>query len=134
MHNSLFIDSLGKLVLRIAVGVMILMHGIYKIQHPESLDFISNMLANIDLPPAVAYGVYVGEVVGPLMIILGIFSRMGGLIVVVNMIFAIVLAHQPQLFDLTSNGGWALELQGFYLLCGLAVALLGSGRFAVKPD
>lgn len=134
MHNSLFIDSLGKLVLRIAVGVMILMHGIYKIQHPESLDFISNMLANIDLPPAVAYGVYVGEVVGPLMIILGIYARMGGLIVVVNMIFAIVLAHQPQLFDLTSNGGWALELQGFYLLCGLAVALLGSGRFAAKPD
>lgn len=134
MHNSLFIDSLGKLVLRIAVGVMILMHGIYKIQHPESLDFISNMLADIDLPPAVAYGVYVGEVVGPLMIILGIYARMGGLIVVVNMIFAIVLAHQPQLFDLTSNGGWALELQGFYLLCGLAVALLGSGRFAAKPD
>lgn len=134
MHNSLFIDSLGKLVLRIAVGVMILMHGIYKIQHPESLNFISNMLADIDLPPAVAYGVYMGEVVGPLMIILGIFSRMGGLIVVVNMIFAIVLAHQPQLFDLTSNGGWAIELQGLFLLGGLAVALLGSGRFAVKPD
>ncbi|GAB1719334.1 MAG: DoxX [Nitrosospira sp.] len=134
MHNSLFIDSLGKLVLRIAVGVMILMHGIYKIQHPESLDFISNMLADIDLPPAVAYGVYMGEVVGPLMMILGIFSRMGGLIVVVNMIFAIVLAHQPQLFDLTSNGGWAIELQGLFLLGSLAVALLGSGRFAAKPD
>lgn len=134
MHNSHFIDSLGKLVLRIAVGVMILMHGIYKIQHPESIDFIRKMLADIDLPPEVAYGVYMGEVVGPLMIILGIFSRMGGLIVIVNMIFAIVLAHQPQLFDLTSNGGWALELQGFYLLCGLAVALLGSGRFAIKPD
>ncbi|MBN9124663.1 MAG: GntR family transcriptional regulator [Nitrosospira sp. 56-18] len=134
MHNSLFIDSLGKLVLRIAVGVMILMHGIYKIQHPESLDFISNMLADIDLPPAVAYGVYVGEVVGPLMMILGIFSRMGGLIVVVNMIFAIVLAHQPQLYDLTSNGGWAIELQGLFLLGSLAVALLGSGRFAAKPD
>ncbi|MBN9126710.1 MAG: DoxX family protein [Nitrosospira sp.] len=134
MHNSIFIDSLGKLVLRIAVGVMILMHGIYKIQHPESLDFISNMLADIDLPPAVAYGVYVGEVVGPLMMILGIFSRMGGLIVVVNMIFAIVLAHQPQLYDLTSNGGWAIELQGLFLLGSLAVALLGSGRFAAKPD
>ncbi len=32
------------------------------------------------------------------------------------------------------HGGWRLELQAFYLLGALAVVLMGSGRFAIKPD
>jgi putative oxidoreductase len=56
------------------------------------------------------------------------------LIVVVNMLFAIWLAHSADIFSLTEHGGWALELQGFYLFSGLALIFLGSGRYAVKPD
>ncbi len=68
------------------------------------------------------------------MIILGIYARFGGLLIAGNMIFAIVLAHAGELFSLTKNGAWALELRGFYLLCGLAISFLGSRRIAVKPD
>jgi len=50
------------------------------------------------------------------------------------MIFAVVLAHTGDIFSLTQHGGWALELQAFYLLGGISVALLGSGKFAIKPD
>jgi putative oxidoreductase len=50
------------------------------------------------------------------------------------MIFAIFLVHSHQLLMLTKQGGWQLELQGFYLFCGLALAFLGSGKIAVKPD
>jgi putative oxidoreductase len=50
------------------------------------------------------------------------------------MIFALLLAHSAQLLTLSKTGGWALELQGFYLLTGLALFFLGSGRIAVKPD
>jgi putative oxidoreductase len=32
------------------------------------------------------------------------------------------------------HGGWALELQGFYLLGGLVVAMFGSGKLAFRPD
>jgi putative oxidoreductase len=91
-------------------------------------------LGDIGLPQFIAYGVYLGEVIAPLMIILGIFTRIGGVIVVGNMIFAIVLAHSAHLLLLTEHGGWRLELQGFYLFCGLAIALLGSGKYAVKAD
>lgn len=127
-------DNLGKLILRVTVGVLILLHGVHKIFNPGSLDFISKQLSSINLPHALAYGVYVGEVIAPLMIILGIFSRVGGLLVFGNMIFAIVLAHRSELFTLTGTGGWALELQGFYLFSGLAVLFLGSGRIAIRPD
>ncbi|MEO6564093.1 MAG: DoxX family protein [Nitrosospira sp.] len=134
MRNPFHNDALGKLILRLTVGILILLHGTFKILHPGSLDFISKQLAGINLPPALAYGVYAGEIIAPLMIILGFFSRLGGLLVFGNMMFALVLAHRSQLFKLTDNGGWALELQGFYLFSGLAILFLGSGRMAVRPD
>lgn len=127
-------DALGKLTLRLTVGVVIVLHGVHKIFNPGSLDYISTLLANVNLPQVLAYGVYLGEVIAPLMIILGIFSRIGGLLVFGNTVFAIGLAHRSELFAFTDHGGYALELQAFFLLTGLAVFFLGSGRFAIKPD
>ena len=127
-------DAVGKLILRLTLGVLILFHGVSKILNPGYLDSISKQLASIGLPTAIAYGVYFGEVLASLMIILGVFARVGGLLVVVNMVFAIVLVHRDQLLTLSKSGGWALELQGFYLFCGIAIFFLGSGRMAIKPD
>jgi putative oxidoreductase len=127
-------DAAGKLVLRLTVGLLTLFHGIHKLLHPGTLDFIGGRLAGIGLPEFAVYGVFVGEVVAPLMILLGILSRVGGLLLVINMLFAIVLAHSGDLFALTEHGGWRLELQGFYLFGALAIVLLGSGRYAVRPD
>ena len=79
-------DALGKLILRLTVGMLMMFHGIAKILNPGALEFIGGKLMNIGLPTAIAYGVYLGEVIAPLMIILGIFSRFGGLIIVGNMI------------------------------------------------
>ena len=134
MFSQFHNDALGKLLLRLTVAVLMLFHGIAKIIHPGSLEFIGSSLSGIGLPAAFAYGVYVGEVVAPLMIISGFHARIGGLIIVVNMLFAIFLAHTGDMFSLTQHGGWAIELQAFYLLGGLAIMLLGSGKFAVKPD
>ncbi|HEX8873864.1 MAG TPA: DoxX family protein [Nitrosospira sp.] len=134
MRNPIRSDNLGKLILRLTVGILILFHGVFKLLHPESLESISKMLAAINLPQPVAYGVLVGEVIAPMMVIVGFYSRIGGLLIFGNMIFALLLAHRAQLFTLTANGGWALELQGFYLFSGLAVLFLGSGRLALRPD
>jgi putative oxidoreductase len=134
MRNFLRNDDLGKLILRLTVGVLILFHGLHKILNPASLDFINQQLTSINLPPVLAYGVYIGEVVAALMVIFGFFSRLGGLLIFGNMIFALVLAHSDQLFTLTKTGGWALELQGFYLFSSLAIFFLGSGKWAIRPD
>lgn len=127
-------DDLGKLILRLTVGGLILLHGVYKIMNPGSVEFISEQLATLDLPPPAAYGVYVGEVLAALMIVLGIFSRVGGLLIFVNMVFALILVHRDELFILTDTGGLAIELQAFYLFSGLAILFLGSGSVALRPD
>lgn len=128
-------DNAGKLILRLTVGGLILFHGVAKILHPAgAMGMITGQLASMGMPAFIAYGVYIGEVLAPLLLILGIFSRIGGLLVVANMTFALMLVHSSQIFTLSKQGGWALELQGFYLFCGLAVYFLGSGKFAVRPD
>jgi putative oxidoreductase len=128
-------DDAGKLILRLTVGGLILFHGVSKVLNPSgAMAMIGGGLTVMGLPAFIAYGVYIGEVLAPLMIIFGVFSRIGGLLVVGNMIFAIMLVHMTQIFTMGKTGGWALELQGFYLLCGFALYFLGSGKFAVKPD
>ena len=47
-------------------------------------------------------------------------------------LFAIGLAHLPDLFQLSESGGWAIELQAFFLFGALAVILLGPGRFSLQ--
>jgi putative oxidoreductase len=111
-----------------------LFHGVAKITNPGQLDFISGMLDANNLPAVLAYGVYIGEVVAPLMVIVGYQARLGGLLMAINMVFAIILAHSGDFFSLTQHGGWAVELQMFYLLSSVAVVFLGSGRLAFKQD
>ena len=130
LHN----DALGKLILRLTVGVLMLFHGVAKIMNPGTVDYIGGVLAGSGLPSFLAYGVYIGEVIAPLMIILGVFCRYGAIIVVINMVFAILLMHSGEIVALTDHGGWRLELQGFYLFGALAIMFLGSGRQAIKPD
>lgn len=134
MLNQLRNDAMGKLLLRLTVAGLMLFHGVAKIMHPGSLEFIGTSLSSAGMPSALAYGVYIGEVIAPLMILAGFHARIGGLVVVINMLFAIILVHMGDIFSLTQHGGWAIELQAFYLLGGLAIVLLGSGRFAIKPD
>ena len=131
--SSLSPDA-GRLILRFCVGGLMLFHGLAKIMHPGSLDFIGGMLGANGLPAMLAYGVYIGEVLAPLMVIVGYQARVGGVLIVINMVLAIFLAHSGDFFSLTEHGGWAVELQMFYLLSALAVVFLGSGKLAFKQD
>ena len=123
-------DSIGKLLLRLVLGILILFHGYAKIRN--GVGGIGSNLAGHGLPAWVAYGVYIGEVVAPMLLIAGWYARVGGILVAINMVFAVALVHSHQLLDLTKTGGWQLELQAFYLICGLVVALIGPGRYAVN--
>lgn len=134
MFDQSLSDAVGKLILRLSVGGLMLFHGVSKLLNPGSVEFISGRLTESGLPSQLAYGVYLGEVVAPLMIIVGVLTRVGGLVVVVNMLFAVLLVHTGDFLSLTEHGGWRLELQGFYFFGGLALMFLGSGKLAVKPD
>jgi putative oxidoreductase len=122
--------DVGRLILRVVLGVCILLHGIAKLK--GGTGFISGILASHGLPAFLAYGVYVGEVLAPLLVIAGYYSRIGAWIIAVNMIVAIALVHMGELFSLNGTGGWAIELQVMFLFSAVAVALIGPGKFAIN--
>jgi putative oxidoreductase len=123
-------DDIGKLILRMTLGILMLLHGIAKLRF--GISGIEGMLVSHGLPAFLAYGVLVGEVLAPLLLIVGFYARIGGVLVAINMVVAVALAHSSQLLDLSKSGGWALELQGFFLFTAIAVALIGPGKFAVN--
>jgi putative oxidoreductase len=123
------LDDQGKLVLRILLAILILFHGVSKLI--GGVGMIGGMLAKAGLPAALGYLVYIGEVLAPLLILVGLFTRAAALVIVVNMIVALLLVHTKQFFTLNDTGGWALELQGMYLGTAVAIALLGAGRYSL---
>ena len=123
-------NDTGKLILRLALGALILFHGISKLR--SGIDGIASMVTADGLPAFVAYGVYIGEVLAPLLVLAGWYSRIGAGIIAINMLFALGLVHRGDVFAFAESGGWALELQAMFLFTALAIACLGPGRYSAN--
>ena len=132
--NRLSADH-AKLILRLAIGFLILLHGIYKLQNPAAMDFVGGAFASMGLPAALAYLIYIGEIIAPIMLIVGYQTRVASLLVAITIFVAIVLVHLPQLFTLSEmGGGYALELQVMYLAGALAIFGLGAGKYTLTKQ
>ncbi len=124
--------DLGKLILRLMIGGMMLLHGIAKIK--GDLAFIMNKLVEAGFPSFFAYGVYLGEIVAPILIILGLKTRLASFVIIITMIFAIYLVMPNSIFAITKTGAWAIELQMFYILSSISLILLGAGKISFDKN
>mgnify|MGYP000884581488 FL=1 len=124
--------DLGLLVLRLTVGLLMIPHGINKLLHPDAFGYIESTLEAKGLPSFIAYGVFVGEIVAPLLIVLGFRSRLGALVMFLNGLATLYLAYSDSLTALTPHGGWAPELPGLFLFGALALLFTGGGKYALS--
>ncbi len=126
--------DLALLVLRLFVGGLMLLHGIHKISQgfDDGLTNIELMLTEQGLPEALAIGVYVGEILAPILLILGVLVRPAALIVGFTMLMSIWLAYGSDLFATNGHGGSIIEVNLLYFAGSLALALAGGGRIAIR--
>jgi len=122
-------EDWGKLFIRLVLGILILFHGVSKVINGPG--FIIQLVTHAGLPPQAAYLVYIGEVLAPLLIIFGTWTRIGALIIAVNMVVALTLVHQKDFLTINKMGGWTLELQAMFLVTAISISLLGAGRFSL---
>lgn len=132
--NLLRNNDLGLLIMRVALGCIMLLHGIHKLVH--GIDGIAGMLASMGLPSFIAYGVIIGEVVAPIMLILGLFTRAGAFVYAFNMVVAVLMAHSADVFSINpATGGWAIELPALYFFMALVLVFTGGGKYSLtRPD
>lgn len=125
-------EDMGKLLLRLAVGGLMLFHGLHKLF--DGVDGISAMLMAKGLPGFIAYGVLLGEVVAPLLIILGVLTRPAALVLAFTMVVAWLMVGTAKTWQLDAVGAWAIESLAYFFIGALAVALLGAGRFSLAGN
>lgn len=121
--------DLGKLLLRLGVGGLMLFHGIHKMVN--GFQGIKDLLSANNLPEILWIGVPIGEILAPLCILIGVFTRISALLVAITMFFSIYLAHAAEVFQLGQSGAPVIELNLLYLLGALALFFIGSGRYAL---
>ncbi|GKW10886.1 MULTISPECIES: DoxX family protein [Pectobacterium] len=122
----------GKLFLRVSFSVLMLFHGWHKVH--GGIGAIEGMLTNAGLPAFIGYGVYAGEVIIPILMILGIFTRPSALIFSFTMLVATLLVHPDGFFTLAKTGAWGVEGTAVFFFAGIAIALLGSGKYSVMSN
>ncbi|WP_422091071.1 DoxX family protein [Tenacibaculum ovolyticum] len=121
--------DLGLLILRIAIGALMLLHGIAKL---KGVSGIGVMLSNVGLPSFLAYGVYVTEIIAPLFILVGYRTRLFSVVYVFGVLFALFLADSGDIFTLNQHGGWGVELLGLYLFGAITLFFTGGGKIALS--
>ncbi len=122
--------NLAILLLRVSIPFTMLVYGINKLI--MGVASIEMLLEQYGLPRVFAQGVFVGEIVAPLMIMLGFRTRLAGLLFAFNSLVAILLAQTQNIFRLNDFGGWSLELLAIYVTSGMVFYYLGAGKYALS--
>jgi putative oxidoreductase len=120
--NALFDHPrLGTILLRWTLALLMIFHGWAKVT--GGVGGIEGMLVAKGLPGFLAYGVYIGELIAPVFLLIGLWVVPAALVIAINMAVAVALAHSTHFMDITASGGWRLELQAFFFMTALVVAL-----------
>ncbi|GLB48629.1 GntR family transcriptional regulator [Neptunitalea sp. Y10] len=122
--------DVGLLVLRVVISVLMLLHGLGKLN--GGLEFVKGMLVDKGMPGFIAYGAIVGEILAPIAILIGFRTRIAALIYAINCVVAILMVHSAMVFSLSETGGWAIELLGLYLFGAVTLYFTGAGAIAVS--
>jgi len=120
----------GLLLLRCTVGILIVFHGIANMN--SNYAYIKSLLNGIGMPEFLAYGGFIGEIIAPILIVIGYRARLGSLIIAFFFLIAIFLGHSSDIFSLNQFGGWGIELQALYLFGSMAIFFVGAGEYAVS--
>ncbi|PDO85397.1 DoxX family protein [Kosakonia sacchari] len=124
-------EDFGRLLLRLMVGGLMLFHGLHKLI--GGIDGIAGMLAAKGLPGFIAYGVLIGEVMCPILLILGVLTRPAALVLAFTMVVAWLLVGVGKTGSLDATGAWAIESMVYYFIAALVIAFIGAGRYSVAP-
>lgn len=123
---------ISLLIFRVSIAFTMLVYGITKLIH--GITFIQNTLTEKGLPEFLGYGVFIGEILAPILIMIGYRTRLAGLVFAFNCLVAALLVQTEQIFKLNDYGGLAIGLLFIYIASGIALYYSGAGKLAVSTQ
>ncbi|MBY0504486.1 MAG: DoxX family protein [Bryobacteraceae bacterium] len=116
--------GMAMLLLRCFVGVAFLFHGGGKTGELE------NFAREFDVPFALAAAAAYAQLLGAVILIVGIVTPMGSLLIASTMLVAVSkLIQRGEVFVNPSGHSW--EAPAFYLVAAVVILLLGPGRYSL---
>lgn len=122
----------GLLLLRVSIAFTMLIYGISKLTF--GIDYIKDLVSQYGLPTFISYGVFIGEIIAPILIIIGFRTKLAGLVFAVNCFVAILMDRLPDVLSLNEHGGWAIGLIFIYMMFGIALFFTGAGMYALSTN
>ena len=120
--NRSRLTDLGLLLIRVVGGLGLAFgHGLGKV--PPQAGFF-NMIEGLGLPPWLAWASATAEFAGGILLAIGLLTRPAALLITINHIVAVFLAHAGDPFNVR-------ELAILYLAIAVLFMLIGSGRYSV---
>jgi putative oxidoreductase len=117
----------GALVMRIVLGAIMVAHGYQKIIPHGALDNFAHIVTHLGLPAWLAYMGAFTEFFGGILLIGGLFSRIAGMLMTIEMAVAIYKVHLHG--GLVASNGYAFPLT--CLAIALMIVFTGSGAVAL---
>lgn len=122
--------AVAALVLRLSLGTLFIAHALLK-YFVFTLPGTAQFFGSLGLPEALGYLTFWAELVGGVMLLLGVYTRYVALALVPILIGAtFVHAGNGWLFS-APKGGW--EYPAFWTVTLIVQALLGDGAYALRP-
>jgi putative oxidoreductase len=123
-------NSLGPLLVRLGVGIVMVVHGAGKLfsvgPAASSIADFTGVIASLGLPAAsiFAWLVAIIEFGGGLLVLFGLLTRYAAIAIAINMLVATVLVHLP-------NGYLKSESTLVLFLAALSLVVSGAGKLSV---
>ena len=111
--------AMGLLLIRLAAGWVFINHGWMKLQNLSGAD---SFFAGIGLPPGTAMFIAAIEVIGGIMLALGVAPRLAGVVLGIEMVVAMLLVGIP-------SGSY--ELEALLAATALGIFMIGAGRYSL---
>ncbi|MCC6290564.1 DoxX family protein [Candidatus Nomurabacteria bacterium] len=121
MNKNILSADTALFISRVLLGIIFVVAGWNKVSDmPATIGFFSSM----SIPAFLAYIVGYGELIGGVMLILGLWAQMAAIFLSVVMIVAVIL---------TNGAGFAAYSMPLAVLAGLiAVVGAGAGKYQIK--
>jgi len=123
--------GIALFLVRLVLGSTFILHGMQLVfgwLGGPGLTGFSKWLGTLGIPAILAYAGAFSELIGGLLVLLGIYTEFGALLIAATMMTAICLVHLKKGY-FSQNGGFEYPLN-LMILC-LALIIGGSGSWTV---